>query len=231
MNYETVAIPFYARLGIFNNLDLGFSLKTLSNSLKKDGAKYSGSSDAVFSPELKWAINQKLSILGILTLNNPPHQTDPLPVGNGNDWELVGCYSPGTTWPLHFNVGYVWRRPYKNKFGVVGGPVTTFEPGNIFEARGALEIPLRYNFSLLTETAYYYVGTQKVSGVPISGTAGTAWDALAGLNWEWKGWILGVEGGLGLLDESHTSFDLERGAGDGMVVFYTSYRLPPWWSK
>ena len=38
-------------------------------------------------------------------------------------------------------------------------------------------------------------------------------DAFIGMEWAYKGWTIGAGAAFGLLDEQHTSFDIERGAG------------------
>lgn len=229
--YETATIPFYARLGILNRLDLGFTIKYLDHRLSLGSSKLDGSVTSLVAPEAKWALTDNFSLLGIFTPTRAEQEADTLPMGRGNDFEMVACYSPATAWPLHFNLGEVWRGRYKSHFGVPTGPVATVEPGNIFEAKAALEIPLRSHFSILTETAYYYVDTMKISGNSLADSSGSACDALIGLDWGWKGWNVGVEAGFGLLSESHTSFEVERGSGDVQLIFYTSYRLAPWWMK
>ena len=101
------------------------------------------------------------------------------------------------------------------------------KPGDIFESRLALEVPVWRFFSLLGELAYYDTDTKEIAGLEVAGSAGEALDGLVGITWSRFGWNIGVGAGFGLLEESHTSFDLERGAGDFMYKVSVAYKLTP----
>ncbi len=231
MKYRTVLFPFYMRLGVTNRLDMGFTLKSFSHRIKSHDKHFSGSATSIFVPELKWNILQDFSIFGAYSLNKDEDSGDALPVGQGNDIELLAIYSSRGNIPVHLNIGYVWRADYSTRMGVQSQDRVQFDPGDIFEAKAALEVPLGQHFSFLTETAYYKFGSQTVDGETISESAGDALDLLTGLAWSCWGWTVGTEVGFGLLDERYTSFDIERGSGDYSVSVYTSYRLAPWWRR
>jgi hypothetical protein len=110
---------------------------------------------------------------------------------------------------------------------VSNGPAHHVVPGNIFEAKTALEIPLNYHISILGELAYYNFSQTTIAGVAIPDSAGEALDGTTGITWAFAGWNIGLGASFGLLDEQHTSFDLERGAGDIKGIFSVSYKLVP----
>jgi hypothetical protein len=223
--YRTTHLPLRARIGITNRLDLGFTLSHLSHSLRTGGARLKGSRPALFSPEFKYAITPSIGILAIWHTHNKEKSGQELPIARGDDYEFLALYTLPTRFKSHINVGYLSRGNYHSKFGIDGGQLINVSPGNIWEARASLEIPLKHAFSGLTELSYYDVGTKRIGGVNIDNSAGQAMDALVGIIWEDKGWNIGLAAAFGLLDESHTSFDLERGAGDVTYHLTFSYRL------
>ncbi|MCB4756686.1 MAG: hypothetical protein LHV69_06595 [Elusimicrobia bacterium] len=224
--YRTVVLPAYARLGLFSKADVGVTFRYITNRLERGEAKYTGSGVGQISPEVKIAFTENWGFLGIWHTRSGA-QSDDIPVARGVDGELVGLYQAPTAWPLYLNLGYVFRGPYNSNMGVEEVPVVHVNPGSIFQSRAALEIPLSHGFSVLTEMAYYHVYEQKVAGEAIPATEGDALDAYLDVTWLFRGWSLGLGLGVGLLDESHTSFDFERGAGDTDIRFLLAYRVKP----
>ena len=90
-----------------------------------------------------------------------------------------------------------------------------------------MEIPIPAHFYLISEAAYYTVSSRKHNDVAIPNTSGEAADVLFGLGWGYAGWNMYSGVGFGLLEESHTSFDVERGAGDVQYRLGLSYKLKP----
>jgi len=223
--YKSAVLPVRARLGLLSKLDLGFTLTHLSQSLETGNTRLTGSRPALFSPELKYSVNNSIGVLAIwhTALQEKPQQE--LPIARGDDYEIVSLFRIPVRFPSHLNIGYLFRGNYRSRFGIEGGPISKVTPGDIFQAKTSLEIPLRNAFSLLSELAYYNVQTRKIDGVDLNGSAGDALDALVGISWENKGWNIALATSFGLLNESHTSFDLERGAGDVSYHLSFSYRL------
>ena len=224
--YETIGIPVRAVLGVHRAVDLGVTLSHLTQRLESGDAQLEGSRPALLSPRIKISPWQSLGFLLIYNAALSEESEQELPVARGEDWEANLLLKAGRL-PATLNVGYVWKGSYRSKFGVSNGPQKPVEPGDLFQARGAVEIPLPWNFALLGELAYYDVKSKKIAGQTLAGSAGEAADAFAGLTWAWGGWNIGAAAGWGLLDESHTSFDLERGAGDVMYRGAVYYRLQP----
>jgi hypothetical protein len=139
----------------------------------------------------------------------------------------LALYSLPTRWPVNFNAGYVLRDPYNSKLGVETGEKTRVRPGDIFELRTSMQIPIPAHFAILTELAYYHVQREELNSVLVPDSAGQAMDALVGLSWDYNSWYLTGGVAFGLLDESHTSFDMERGAGDMMYRLRLGYKLFP----
>jgi len=150
-----------------------------------------------------------------------------LPIARGNDYEAVALLKAPTAWPVYLNIGGVYKGAYNSDFGIQKGEQIKVEPGHIFESKLSLEIPLRYHLNLLGESAYYYTGAKKIADASIPGSAGSALDLLAGLNWSYGGWNIGAGIAFGILNQQLASFDLERGAGDELYKFKISYLLVP----
>lgn len=222
--YQTVLIPARIRWGPHDRLDLGFTLRHAAQQLKINGAKFSGSQNAQFSPEFKWRFFDSTSMLFIWHLSQN-EKDETLPLARGNDLEIILAHDFPLECPVFLNVGYLLRRDYDSNFGVLNTPRSNVEPGDIFQAKGAFEIPLIYSFSLVTELAYHHVSEGGINGARVVGSSGETLDVLTGINWGWNGWNVGGGVAFGLLDESHTSFAIDRGAGDFMFQFNLSYKL------
>lgn len=225
--YTSVDVPVHVRFGFYDKLDIGVRLQYFDHRLEQGGVKFSGSAHSLYSPEIKLGLGDNTALLAIWHLSEGREGGQELPISRGNDVEVLLAGRVPTQWPLHLNLGYVFKRRYSTDFGVTNSPLSQVEPGHIIESRMALEIPWRYALRLLTELAHYYVDHTVIEGVKVTGSAGQALDALVGLSWEKAGVILGVGVAFGLLDESHTSFDLERGAGDVSGKIAIAYRLTP----
>ena len=150
-----------------------------------------------------------------------------LPVERGDDYELKALFSIPLRWPILLNAGYVWKGVYESDLGAHHQPQFRIEPGNIIETSGALEIPVRWHFSIIGEGAYYHVAQRRVEEEVVNDSAGDAADASVGLNWRSHGWDVGSAISFGLLSERFTSFDLERGSGNVTYRFQAHYRLAP----
>jgi len=224
---ETIIFPFYMKIGLSPHLDFGFTLRHVSHHLKFQGTTYTGSSNAQFSPEIKYSPWESLGFLAIWHTAKSEHPLDNLPIAQGNDAELFALFKLPTSWNCTLNVGYDIRGKYNSQFGVSNAEFSHVEPGNIFESRAAMEIPLRWNLSLLNELAYYNVTKEKINQINVPESNGDAMDALVGITWTDGNWNIGTGIGFGLLDEKHTSFDLERGMGDTTYKFSLSYKLTP----
>lgn len=222
--YDTVAFPLQLTLGLHRMVDAGFILDYVSHKIESTNSTFKGSASGEFSAFLKISPDKRFGLLGIWDGHHDEDRQD-LPVGRGDNLNLTLLWSPTTSWPLHFNAGYVWRGSYDSRFGVKNQPTQKVEPGNIFETKAALEVPMGNNFNFLLESAFYNVDSTAINSTKMDKTAGDAWDAFGGVTWEWAGLFLGVEAGFGLLDESHSSFDIERGAGDWMGKFSIAYRI------
>lgn len=224
--YETVTIPVHVAFGFHQNLDIGVELNYFSHRLETPLERFTGSVSGQVSPYMKISPWDSFGVMGIWHTSTS-EESQELPIARGNDLELLALITLPTPWTTHINVGYIWKGPYASNFGVIGGPISQVEQGDIFESKGAIEIPLLWNFNLLGELAYYEVDRQMIAGQTIQNTDGEAMDALAGLTWAWKGWDVGLGVSFGLLEESHTSFDLIRGAGDMRTEFSIAYKLKP----
>lgn len=222
---ETVLIPVRVRLGITEKFDLGFGLTHASQRLERNNVRLSGSQNGQLSTELKWKFWDRTSFLFNWGLSNKDDDEETLPIARGNDLEFLFCHTLKTEWPIHFNAGYVARGDYNTNFGVTTSPQTKVKPGDIVELAGSMETPLAYNIFLLTEILYNRVDKRSIGGNNVDGSEGEALDALVGLTWNYKNWNLGAGAGFGLLDESHTSFALDRGQGDISFKINLSYIL------
>ena len=223
--YRSVGIPVAARLGITPRFDFGFTLDSYTQTLESSGDEISGSRNGLISPEVKYALFDDVSLLGIWHMRSPEISDQTLPVARGDDFEFMALAKIPTAWPITFNGGYLYRNPYHSEKGTENAVKVKFEPGNIWEARSALEVPLPAHFVGLGEMAYYHVTSETIGGEHIQSSKGDAADALIGLSWDYKAWSLGTGVAFGLLNERHTSFDLERGAGDVTYRFSAVYKL------
>jgi len=223
---ETVFFPVSAHLGLSENLDVGLSFSQSTQRIKTPGGKLSGSASGQLDLQTKFSPWDHMGFLAVWKTSTSEEEDD-LPIGRGNDVELTALFSLPRPWRPQFNIGYVFKGDYDSSFGIRNQPPSDLDPGNIFETKASVEIPIKFNFNLLTELAYYNVASQSINGVKVKGTDGEAMDALVGLTWAWGGWNIGTGVGFGLLEESHTSFDLERGAGDVYYQFSLYYKLKP----
>lgn len=225
VKYRTARLPARARLGLFEKLDLGFSLTHLSHSVEVGQTKLKGSRPALFSPEVKFSANNYFGLLLVwhTALKEKPEQD--IPIARGDNYQITGLFRLPFRYRTYVNLGYIARKNYNSRLGIEDGPVYSVKPGNITEAKASLEIPVGKGFMVLTELAHYTVGKRTIGGVEIADSNGSAMDLLTGLLWELKGWNVALATSFGLLDESHTSFDLERGSGDITYHLNFSYRL------
>jgi hypothetical protein len=226
-DYETVRVPVDARLGFPGRLELGLGLDFVSQRLETDAYRYDGSQTSLFNPQIKFNPIQNVGLLFIYHMPAREESRQQLSIARGDDAELMALFHLPLRVPVEWNIGYLFRNSYTSQFGIRGGPRYTVEPGDIFETSLAAEIPVRWGLAILTEAAYYTVGEQSVGGVKNTESDGDALDALIGLTWTRAGWSLATGVDFGLLDESHTSFDLERGAGDFRWHWMARYRLNP----
>lgn len=225
--YETVVFPVSARLGLTRWMDFGFTLRYVDQTLKTGQTEFNGSTPGQFSPELKIAPWENVSVLAIWHTATSPREKENLPISRGHDFEGLALVTVPTAWPIHLNLGYLKRDDYTSDLGVDFGDDALVEPGNIFEARAAIKIPMPLSFGLIAETAYYSVDQQKINRIAVPGSSGEAMDLMVAVEWVRAGWDLTGGVGFGMLEEEHTSFDLDRGAGDVFYSFSASYRLSP----
>lgn len=226
-HYDTVALPFEMRIGVHERLDLGFDLTYLSQRIETTGAHYTGSRSALFSPMLRFSPSRYFGTQFHWHTAIGDEADQELPIARGDDFELKALFSYPARIPLLLNVGYVWKGDYHSRQGVAEQRKFRLSPGDIFETSASIELPLAWGLSVIGEGAYYHVETRAVDHVDLPGSSGEAADASVGLNWRWKSWDLGAAASFGLMDESHTSFDLERGSGDVTYRFQAHYRLTP----
>lgn len=227
MRYETVNIPVRLSLGLTDRLDVGFILNSLSERLHTPDARYSGSRTALFNPYFKYSPRDYVGFQFIYHRSAGEEGNQELGIARGDDYEVKALFHVPTRVPIEFNFGYVARHPYDTRLGVRAGPQYRVKPSDIGEASVATEFPIRWNVALLTEAAYYIVGKETIGGVNQQKSDGSAADALVGLTWTYGGWSLGTGVAFGLLDEGHSSFDLERGAGDYQLRWMLAYKLRP----
>lgn len=224
-DYTTTRMPFRMRYGANNRLDIGFQLLGYTHKIDRGGTEIKGSRPGLVSPEIKVAIMDNVSLFAIWHLKRRERDDQDLPIARGNDVEIRALAALPTAWPVTLNAGWLFRGTYDSSLGVRTVPKKPVTPGDVFEISGAVRVPLKLNVHLIGELAYYRVGTREVGGARIQGSDGDAADAYTGLGWAWKGWDITLLAGFGLLDESHTSFDLDRGAGDADIRFQTAYRF------
>ncbi|MCG3205446.1 MAG: hypothetical protein KCHDKBKB_02167 [Elusimicrobia bacterium] len=227
VTYETFQLPLTLRLGLSKSSEFGFDFQYIHQKLKQGSAEYSGSINGRFSPFVKIAPWKLLALKFLYHPSTPEETEQELQVATGEDFEAIALFQIPTKWPLTFNIGYLTRGRYNTKFGVQNGPIYGVDPGNIFESKLSLEVPLKFNLSLLTETAYYNSQDTYISNQQVPSSAAEAMDVLLGLNWAYKGWNIGSGVAWGLLEEKYTSFNLERGAGDVMYKLNIGYKLSP----
>lgn len=225
ITYKTVNFPVLLRLGLHKNLDIGFNISYINQRLETGGANFSGSRTGLFSPLIKISPWKNFSFLTLWHTKATDEAEQDLPIARGDDLEAILSLRLADIWPTTVNIGYVSKGKYHSKLGVATGIPYKIEPGDIFEAKSAVEIPLKWHLSLLTELAYYNFQSKKISDQAVTNSAGEALDALVGLTWNLGGWNIGLGTAFGLLDESHTSFDLERGAGDVLYKLTACYKL------
>ena len=226
-NYRTVTFPVSARIGVHRAVDIGFYLNYIKHRIEATNSHFTGSQNGRFSPFVKVSPWKNLGFQAIWHTQSPEQGAQSLPIARGRDIETLMMLKLPVDWPVTFNVGYVFRREYRSKLGVSNGPSYRVQPGDIFESKGAIEIPLKFHLSILGELAYYTSRQNRIEGIPVAGTSAEAMDALIGMTWNFRGWNIGAGAAFGLLDEQHTSFDLERGAGDTLYKATVAYRLVP----
>ena len=176
---------------------------------------------------MKYVPFERLGVIAFWHTKRAEKGDQALPIGRGDDIEALVLYSLPTRWPVTFNGGYIHRDPYTSKLGINAGSPVRIRPGNIIQLKASVQKPLPANFSLLNELAYYSFEQQKIGSSATPNSAGEALDALVGLSWDYKGWNLGGGVSFGLLDERHTSFAIERGAGDVTYHLRIGYKLVP----
>jgi len=222
--YETVLLPVRFRLGLHDRLDLGITLRHISQRLKTENTRLSGSQNAQFSPEFKWRFFDTTSFQFVWHFARGENR-ETLPFARGEDYEFLLAYDTRTFWPIHLNAGYTFRGKYNSNFGVIGTPDSRIDPGNVFETKGSFEIPLFYQLYFLSELIYNNTATREINSASVADSSGEALDIATGITWQWKEWYIGTAIAFGLLDEQHTSFGIDRGAGDFMLKFSLSYKL------
>ncbi len=227
--YETVNFPVELKFGVHRKAEIGLDLAYLFHKTKLEQSNdLSGSSNANLTPSFKYSPWEYLGFRVLWHIRKAEKAEDEFPIARGDDIEFLQLFKiPVPYGAAHINTGYLWRDSYQSNLGIRAFPKSKVEPGNIFESRASWEIPTRWNLNLLSEVAYYRTGKQKIEGVTIANSDGEAMDALGGLTWAYQGWNLSAGVAFGLLDESHTSFNLERGAGDWQTLFRISYMLMP----
>jgi hypothetical protein len=226
--YESSNFPVQFRLGSSHNTEFGLTLSYLNQKIKTPVSELSGSSHAEMAPHFKYSPSEYVGGLLIWHVRQKADSSSEMPIAHGDDFELVSLWKvPVFYGGLQLNVGYEWREKYNSKLGIRTGQEYRITPGNIFESKAAWEWPIPWNINILTEVAYYNVGEQKNDGQKVPDTEGEAMDVLGGLTWAYGGWNLGTGASFGLLDESHTSFDLTRGAGDWQAHFSVAYKISP----
>jgi len=227
IEYTTVRFPWQARLGLNPRLDFGIMFDYVSQHLEQNGAKYTGSTNELFSTFIKYTPWDHKGFMLFWHTRRSAQDGQELPIARGDDIEALFLYSIPTRMPLSFNAGYIHRDPYSNKFGIETGQPTRVRPGSIVELKASMQTPLPANFSILSELAYYNIQKSKLADTEIQDSAGEAMDALIGLSWDYQGWYLSAGAEFGLLDEQHTSFDIQRGAGDVTYLMRVGYKLLP----
>ncbi len=225
--YDTVNFPIRAQFGVSNRFDIGIQMTYLNQRLQTEHAHFTGSQNGRLSPFVKYSPWEYLGFQFFLHGKKKEQGDQNLPVARGTDYEALALFKLPTAWPISFNVGYLFRNGYDSKLGVSNSPSFHVVPGDIFESKLALEVPLIFHFSLLGEAAYYKFERTSIDDREVDGSSGEAADALAGLTWAYGGWNLGFGAAFGLLEERSTSFDLDRGAGDVMYKASLSYKLTP----
>jgi hypothetical protein len=225
--YQTVRFPWQARLGVTSRFDVGFLLDYANQRLDQGAARYEGSSNELFSTFVKYSPWNRMGFLLAWHARRSEQGDQELPIGRGDDIEAIVMFSVPTGWPLMFNAGYIRKEPYSSKYGIPTGQPRKVAPGDIWQLKAAMQIPLPAHFSILNELAYYDISAKSFDHVELGDSAGEAMDALIGLSWDYENWYLTGGASFGLLDETHTSFDIQRGAGDVNYHFRIGYRLLP----
>lgn len=225
---ETVVFPFFATFGASRKLDIGLSIRHVGQRLDVGSVRFTGSRTGQVALHTKYAFNDFFGLQLVWeTSSGAEDKNQDLPVVRGNNVEANLLVHAGTAWPLTLNVGNVWRGDYKTDFGVKGGEIKNVDPGRIFQVKAAVEIPLLWRLSALGEAVYYEIGNDSINARAVTGSDGNAMDLLAGVNWAPSNWNIGAGVAFGILDESHTSFGVDRGAGDWKAIFRLAYNLEP----
>jgi hypothetical protein len=175
---------------------------------------------------LKVGLRDNVSLLGIWHLHTG-EENQGLPIARGDSPEIRFLAELPTTWPLCFDIGYFRQGRYNGRLGIQSSQLKDIDPGDVLDARAALLIPLPARLTASIETIYSSIGSEKINGTTISGSSGEALDLFGGLTWTYKDVVIGMGVGTGLLNESHTSFAIDRGAGDFTTKFLLSYKLQP----
>lgn len=225
--YTTVNTPLSARIGLHRAVDLGFTLNYVSQRLETQNAHFTGSQNGRFSPFLKVSPWNNVGFQVFWHTKSPEQGAQNLPVARGEDFEALLLLKLPVAWPVSMNVGYVARGNYMSKLGITNDIAYKIEPGDLFEAKAAVEVPVKFHFSLLGELATYSGRKTRIQNAAVPDSAAEAMDGLVGLTWAYGGWNIGAGAAFGLLEERHSSFDVERGAGDVLYKLTAGYRLVP----
>ena len=226
--YETVNFPVQIKFGVHRKADAGINVSYLFHKLKMPNGELSGTSSANIIPNFKYSPYEYFGVKFLWHMAQSETTSDELPVARGDDFEFIQMFKiPVSFGAMHLNTGYLWRDTYQSRLGARTALKHKIEPGNIFESRASWEIPALWNINLLSELAYYAVSQEKLDGQSIPNSSGDALDVLLGLTWIYEGWNIGAGMAFGLGSENHTSFNLERGAGDWQGLFHLSYKISP----
>ncbi|MFN0117145.1 MAG: hypothetical protein ACKVQC_02475 [Elusimicrobiota bacterium] len=227
VKYKTVLVPFEARLGFTRRIDWGIGFQHAGQHLDAGSTELKGSRPLLLSSLLKWNPRENVGLFLKWYARSSDETNQELPIARGNDYEFLAITQTPTRIPLFLNVGYIFKGSYSTQLGIKSGPSVRIEPGNIFQARASVELPIKYHISVLTEAVFYQTASKQINRQEVADSSGDALDLIFGLTWVYKDWDLRGGFGFGMLDENLTSFDLERGAGDAQFKFAVSYRLKP----
>lgn len=227
--YLTTLVPFSARIGLYKNVDFGISLTHVAQEVDQNDHNFSGSSTGRISPLLKFSPFEWGGLFFQWTPHAMEHTNEELSIASGDDYEIFGILQIPNPSPakITLNFGSIIRGNYNSRFGIQAVPSSHVKPGNIYEAKLAVEVPIRWNLNLLAESAYYSVEKQSVNDIEVPHSKGKALDLLGGVAWVYHGWDIRTGVGFGVLDESHTSFDPKHGAGDVQFHFGLAYKITP----
>lgn len=225
--YESFSFPVTFRLGVHRRLDIGFSIQYVSHHIEVGDLRFGGNDSGRISPEFKLGLLENLSFQGIWHLSSSENEDNELPVGRPSNLEGRLLATIPTAFPISIDAGYLSQRQYNGRLGVLGSDQKEIDPGDIADFRLAVIVPISKKFSASAEGIYSYIGDRKVDGETITDSSGEALDVGVGLSWEYKDITLGLGVAAGLLEETHTSFAIDRGAGDITGKFLFSYKLKP----